>query len=90
VLEHVRPRRRRQALFARQIDADDVLSRLSVPVLVTHGRSDAIILPSMAEHVLAVCPTAEASWYEDVGHMPFAEDPARFDSELGEFTARAG
>jgi non-heme chloroperoxidase len=79
----------RQALFAREIHADDVLAGLSVPVLVTHGRSDAIVLPSMAEHVLAVCPTAEASWYEGVGHMPFAEDPARFDSELGEFAARA-
>ena len=31
---------------------------LSVPVLVTHGRADAIVLPSMAEHVLDVCATA--------------------------------
>ena len=38
----------RGALFAREIDADDVLSRLSVPVLVTHGLADAIVLPSMA------------------------------------------
>jgi pimeloyl-ACP methyl ester carboxylesterase len=78
------PAQVRQALFARAIDADDVLSRLSVPVLVTHGRADAIVLPSMAEHVLRVCRTARASWYDDVGHMPFVEAPDRFDSELRE------
>ena len=79
----------RGALFSREIDADDVLSKLSVPVLVTHGRADAIVLPSMAEHVLDVCDTAEASWYDGVGHMPFLEDPVRFDRELAEFAARA-
>jgi non-heme chloroperoxidase len=78
----------RAALFAREIDADDVLSRLSVPVLVTHGRADAIVLPSMAEHVLDVCGAARASWYDDVGHMPFLEDTARFDRELRELAHR--
>ena len=77
----------RGALFAREIDADDVLARLTVPVLVTHGRADTIVLPSMAEHVLDVCPTAHASWYDAVGHLPFAEDPARFDRELRELAA---
>ena len=79
----------RQALLAREIDADDVLSALTVPVLVTHGREDAIVLPSMAEHVLAVCPTARASWYEGVGHAPFLEDPERFDRELAAFAGAA-
>jgi non-heme chloroperoxidase len=78
----------RAALIAREIDADDVLSSLSVPVLVTHGRCDAIVLPSMAEHVLDVCDTGEPSWYDGVGHMPFVEDPVRFDRELGEFVDR--
>jgi non-heme chloroperoxidase len=78
----------RGALISREIDADDVLSGLSVPVLVTHGRRDAIILPSMAEHVLDVCGTAEPSWYDGVGHLPFLEDPVRFDRELGAFVNR--
>jgi non-heme chloroperoxidase len=80
----------RGALLAREIDADDVLSRLSIPVLATHGLVDAIILPSMAEHVLEVCRSARASWYEGVGHLPFLEDPARFDRELRDFPRRAG
>jgi pimeloyl-ACP methyl ester carboxylesterase len=80
----------RAALFAREIDADDVLSRLSVPVLVTHGLADEIVLPSMAEHVAGVCRTARASWYEGVGHMPFLEDSGRFDGELAEFAGHCG
>lgn len=72
------------ALISRQIDGDDVLAGLSVPVLVTHGRSDSIVLPSMAEHVLDVCKSARPSWYEGVGHMPFIEDQARFDREVAE------
>ncbi|UGS37003.1 alpha/beta fold hydrolase [Capillimicrobium parvum] len=75
----------RGALLARELDATDVLARVEVPVLVTHGRRDAIILPSMAEHVLAACPAAVASWYEDAGHMPFLEDATRFDRELAAF-----
>ena len=78
----------RGALISRDIDAGDVLSGLSVPVLVTHGRRDAIILPSMAQHVLETCGAAEASWYEGIGHLPFLEDPVRFDRELGEFVSR--
>ena len=77
----------RGALFARELDGDAVLSRPSVPVLVTHGLADSIVLPSMAEHVVEVCGTARASWYEDVGHLPFIEDSDRFDRELAEFAA---
>lgn len=84
------PRQVRGALFAREIDADDVLSSLSVPVLVSHGLADAIVLPSMAEHVLEVCGTARASWYQDVGHLPFLEDSDRFDRELAEFAGSVG
>jgi non-heme chloroperoxidase len=79
----------RGALLTRHIDATDILSGLSVPVLVTHGRADSVVLPSMAEHVLDVCPTARASWYEGVGHLPFLEAAARFDRELREFAGSA-
>ena len=61
---------------------------MSIPVLVTHGDQDIVVLPSMAQHILEVCPTAEASWYEGVGHAPFLEDPERFNRELADFTRR--
>jgi pimeloyl-ACP methyl ester carboxylesterase len=78
----------RLALISRRADSDDVLEAMTVPVLVSHGTRDQVVLPSMAEHVLEVCPTAEASWYENVGHSPFMEDPARFNRELADFARR--
>ncbi|MDN3521117.1 alpha/beta fold hydrolase [Halomonas ramblicola] len=78
----------RAALLMREIDSDDVLQHLAVPVLVSQGKLDQHVLPAMAEHILGVCPTAKASWYEAVAHMPFLEDPERFNTELSAF-ARA-
>jgi non-heme chloroperoxidase len=79
----------RANLAAREIDCDDVLAALEVPLLVTQGRADSVVLPAMAEHVLATCPTAEASWYDGVGHVPHLEEPERFNRELAELTRRA-
>jgi len=72
----------RGAMGARDVDYDDVLRNLRLPLLVSHGRSDSVVLPAMAQHVLNVCPTAEASWYDGVGHVPFLERPDRFNGEL--------
>jgi non-heme chloroperoxidase len=83
------PARIRANLAAREIDGDDVLRALQVPLLVTQGRADTICLPAMAEHVLATCPTAEPSWYEGVGHTPHLEQPERFNRELAALTRRA-
>jgi non-heme chloroperoxidase len=82
------PARVRANLAAREIDDDDVVRALSVPVLVTHGRADTVALPAMAEHILATCPVAEASWYDGVGHAPHLEDSERFNRELAALTAR--
>ena len=82
------PARVRAGLAAREIDDDDVLRALEVPLLVTHGRADSVVLPAMAEHVLATCPTAEVSWYEGVGHAPHLEEPERFNRELAALTRR--
>jgi non-heme chloroperoxidase len=75
----------RGALISREVDGSPELAALSVPVLVTHGRRDAIVSPSMAEHVLSTCATGVPSWYQDVGHMPFWEATDRFDRELAQF-----
>lgn len=82
------PAQIRANLAAREIDLDDVLRALAVPVLVTQGRVDTVVLPAMAEHVLATCPTAEASWYEGVGHLPHLQEPERFNRELAGLTQR--
>jgi pimeloyl-ACP methyl ester carboxylesterase len=79
----------RRALISRNLDNDDILSALAIPVLVTHGRSDNIVLDSMAEHIVAVCATAQPSWYDHAGHMPFLEDADRFNRELADFVVSA-
>jgi non-heme chloroperoxidase len=78
----------RASLGAREIDDDDVLRGLEVPLLVTQGRSDTVVLPAMAEHILATCPAAEASWYDGVGHVPHLEEPGRFNRELAALARR--
>jgi non-heme chloroperoxidase len=82
------PARIRANLAAREIDVDDVVRDLRVPLLVSHGRADSICLPAMAEHILSTAPGSEASWYEGVGHAPHLEDPERFNRELAALTAR--
>ena len=42
----------------------------------------------MAEHVLATCPTAEAAWYDGVGHTVHLEQPEHFNRELAELSRR--
>ena len=79
----------RAGLASREVNSDDVLSAMRVPVLVTHGREDIVILPAMGEHTLKICPTASASWYEGVGHTPFMENMARFNEELAAFVRQA-
>jgi pimeloyl-ACP methyl ester carboxylesterase len=83
------PPRIRANLAAREIDGDDALRVLTVPVLVTHGRRDSVVLPAMVERVLATCTTAQASWYDSVGHLPFLEAPERFNRELADLTRAA-
>jgi non-heme chloroperoxidase len=80
------PARIRANLAAHQVDGDDVLPTIGVPLLVTQGRADTIVLPAMAEHVLATCPTAEPSWYDGVAHTPHVEQPERFNRELAALT----
>jgi non-heme chloroperoxidase len=65
-----------------------VLGTLELPLLVTQGRSDTVVLPAMADHVLATCPTAEPSWYDGVGHTAHLEQPERFNHELATLTRR--
>jgi non-heme chloroperoxidase len=81
----------RAHLEARTIDDDDDddIRAGEVPLLVTQGQADTVVLPAMAEHILGICPTAQGSWYEGVGHVPHLEEPERFNRELAELTRRA-
>ena len=40
------------------------------------GPADTVVLPAMAEHILAHLPDRRASWYEGVGHTPSWRHPS--------------
>lgn len=65
------------------------LPRIKVPVLISHGRRDQVISPSVAEEAGRILPAAKVSWYDDAGHALFFDDPARFNAELAAFTDAA-
>ena len=72
--------------MSRTLSHDDLLERLTVPVLLAHGLDDRIVLPSMSEHNARLIPHAR-SWYEQVGHSPFLEVPDRFNADLRAFAS---
>jgi len=61
------------------------LRKVRVPVLITHGRQDAVVLPAAAVMSLAAMPQARLSWFDDCGHSPFSEHAVRFNHELTGF-----
>src|SRR5262249_46358543 len=80
----------RGAMLGRPTPYEATLARLRVPALVTHGEEDRVVLPAVGRYTLATVPGATGSFYEDVGHMPFWEEPERFNAELGAFVEGLG
>ena len=68
------------------------LKKVRVPVLITHGRDDQVVLPAAVAMTAAAIPHARTSWFDDCGHSPFAEHAARFNRQLMAFvqSCRAG
>jgi pimeloyl-ACP methyl ester carboxylesterase len=79
----------RAAVMDRSRDEGDMLSRLRVPVLVTHGAMDRIILPAAGAYTASAVAGARHAIYEGVGHSPFFEDTPRFNRELAELARAA-
>jgi pimeloyl-ACP methyl ester carboxylesterase len=75
----------RRALLSRSIDRDAILRAVTVPVLISQGAEDAVVLAAHTAHLQSCIPGARASFYAGVGHSPFFEDPSRFNRELAAF-----
>jgi pimeloyl-ACP methyl ester carboxylesterase len=84
------PPRVRKALFKRSIGSADVLVGLRIPVLIAHGTADSVVDPSAAEYAAGKIPGASVRWFQEVGHLPFAERVAEFDGMLRDFADRCG
>lgn len=65
----------------------EALPHLSVPVLLIHGRQDALILVSHSIAAAKLIPNARLEIIEDCGHFPQLEKAAEFNSILSSFLA---
>ncbi|MDR6265197.1 alpha/beta hydrolase [Roseobacter sp. N2S] len=78
----------RRALFAGDWDCRPVWQGFAKPALVIHGTSDEIVLPAVGKAAAEALPNASLSLYDETGHAPFAEHPARFNAELADFATK--
>jgi non-heme chloroperoxidase len=83
------PPKVRAGLGGRPLDATAVMSKLTIPVLVSHGAEDKNAKVETAKFTASVIPGAKLSIYDGIGHSPFYEDAPRFNSELAAFVRAA-
>jgi non-heme chloroperoxidase len=76
------PPKVRAGLGGRPLDATEIMSKLALPVLVSHGAEDKNAKVETAKYTASVIPGAKLSVYDGTGHSPFYEDAPRFNSEL--------
>jgi pimeloyl-ACP methyl ester carboxylesterase len=75
----------RQGLFSRSFSNDDLLPKICIPVLITHGAADAIVKPVALEKHKALMPHAQVHLMPDVGHAAFWDDAPAFNERLHAF-----
>jgi non-heme chloroperoxidase len=83
------PPKVRAGLGGRPLDATEMMSKLKLPVLVTHGAEDRNAKVGVAQYTASVIPGAKLSIYDGIGHAPFYEDAPRFNAELAAFVRAA-
>ncbi len=75
----------RAALMNRVIDNSDVLAAFGKPALIIHGLHDPFILTDAAQRLRELCSRATLSIFEQSAHMPFREEPQKFNRGLARF-----
>jgi pimeloyl-ACP methyl ester carboxylesterase len=78
----------RQAMFGRKLDNRDVLKSLKVPVLITHGQEDQLVLTTASDFIAGHVPHASRVDYPRCGHAPFFEMAELFNRDLAAFVRR--
>jgi pimeloyl-ACP methyl ester carboxylesterase len=64
---------------------------LQVPVFVLHGRQDHWVPPetTLAYYEALTAPSKKLVWFEESGHEPFVDEPARFNASMVELVRPA-
>jgi non-heme chloroperoxidase len=79
----------RTHMLTRTTPYEEALRQVKVPVLITHGAQDQIVIPAVSRYTASVIPHAKMSLYPHCAHMPFWEDAVRFNRELKDFAVQA-
>lgn len=75
----------RRQMRSRKLDNRDVLEEITVPVLLTRGADD-VAMSEIATDVLnEALSLSTLSLYPKTGHLPFYQEPERFNLELAKF-----
>lgn len=61
------------------------LTRLDAPTLVAWGRRDPVAVDAIARRLAEEIPGAHLRWWDELGHYPQVEDPARVADTVGAF-----
>lgn len=75
----------RQGMFSRAFDNEDLLPRITKPVLITHGVDDAVVKPAMVDQFKSSIGHAQIQMMPNAGHAPFWDDSVTFNRRLREF-----
>jgi pimeloyl-ACP methyl ester carboxylesterase len=63
------------------------VSEIECPTLIVWGRNDRVVPVSSAEEYHRLIDRSRVEVFDDTGHVPMVERPARFNAVLGEFLA---
>jgi len=88
VMSKIRPKGYGQA--ARMLSLADIFAELQgcrAPALVVCGAEDQATPPETNRRIAAALPGARFELLAGIGHLPYAEAPARFNALVGEFLA---
>ena len=75
----------REGMFTRQLDNAAVMESFTVPLLITQGKEDRIVLPAAADFISSHVAHAKRIDYDRCGHAPFAEVADQFNRDVAAF-----
>jgi 2-hydroxy-6-oxonona-2,4-dienedioate hydrolase len=70
-----------------QFEIENHLAEIDKPTLVVWGRDDRVVPPDDAYRFEQLIPGSELVWFDDTGHVPMLERPARFNRVVEAFLA---
>ena len=76
----------RQAMLSRSFDNDDLLPRISKPVLITQGAHDAVVKRTAVDQHMTGLAHAQIQITPNAGHAPFWDNATVFNQGLRAFS----